>query len=77
MTVAESGALIDVSVMRHQGGEGRNFGLMPFGLRVEAVHGVSFGAGRTAGAVEVASGPREDSDVRHGRAGTALAGRRV
>ncbi len=36
MTVAESGALIDVSVMRHQGGEGRNFGLMPFGLRVEA-----------------------------------------
>ena len=35
MTIAESGALIDVSMMRHQGGEGRNFGLMPFGVRVE------------------------------------------
>jgi hypothetical protein len=36
MTVAESGALVDVSMMRHQGGEGRSFGLMPYGLRVEA-----------------------------------------
>ncbi|MGD8734749.1 MAG: hypothetical protein PVI08_09685 [Gammaproteobacteria bacterium] len=35
MTVAESGALIDVSMMRHQGGEANNFGLMPFGIRVE------------------------------------------
>jgi len=35
MTIAESGALIDVSMMRHQGGESRNFGLMPFGVRVE------------------------------------------
>jgi hypothetical protein len=35
LTVAESGALIDVSMMRHQGGEGRSFGLMPFGIRVE------------------------------------------
>lgn len=34
MTVAESGALLDVSMMRHQGGEARNFGLMPFGIRV-------------------------------------------
>ncbi len=35
LTVAESGALVDVSMMRHQGGEGRSFGLMPFGIRVE------------------------------------------
>lgn len=36
VTVAESGALIDVSMMRHQGGEASSFGLMPFGIRVEA-----------------------------------------
>lgn len=36
LTVAESGALIDVSMMRHQGGEASSFGLMPFGIRVEA-----------------------------------------
>lgn len=36
MTVAESGALVDVTMMRHLGGEGRSFGLMPYGLRVEA-----------------------------------------
>lgn len=36
MTVAESGALVEVSMMRHQGGEARSFGLMPFGLRVES-----------------------------------------
>jgi hypothetical protein len=35
LTVAESGALVDVSMMRHQGGEARSFGLMPFGIRVE------------------------------------------
>lgn len=35
MTVAESGALVDVSMMRHQGGEGQNFGLMAFGVRVK------------------------------------------
>jgi hypothetical protein len=35
MTIAESGALVDVSMMRHQGGEARNFGLMPFGIRIE------------------------------------------
>ena len=35
VTVAESGALVDVSMMRHQGGEARSFGLMPYGVRVE------------------------------------------
>lgn len=35
VTVAESGALVDVSMMRHQGGEARSFGLMPYGIRVE------------------------------------------
>lgn len=34
LTVAESGSLVEVSMMRHQGGEGQNFGLMPFGIRV-------------------------------------------